>query len=74
MLRRGRMGQFRRGAEVRLAVRRPYSGDQIGAPRSLADRMKFGIRRLRQIFGSVARHGVAQHLRVHPSERSHERK
>jgi hypothetical protein len=85
MLRRERMTDFRRGAEGCLRAGRTYPVDErilrVGranraAERSarLAQRMKPGIRRLAELLRRVARHGLAQYLRVQHSERPPERK
>jgi hypothetical protein len=88
MLRKARTADLRRVAQVRLQVRRMYpvenqgfeAGHASGTNRlarwrnARAGRMKPGIHRLGQVLGRVARDGLAQFLRVRPSERSHDRK
>ena len=82
MLRRVRTADLQRVAEVRLQVRPMYPTEasaaraavRAAASEALAHRMKRGIRRLGHLLGRVGRDGLAQFLRVSPSERPHDRK
>jgi hypothetical protein len=80
MLQRGRLGEFRRRADVRLEVRRMYPVQKAvaraaepprfaGQPGALANRLTGAIRRFGQMIGKVVRHGLGQYLRVHRSSK-----